>query len=424
MFDYRGRPSRRQLLASIAAISAAPGALSACQTAPDRTLDYALVQALIDSYVDEGKISGAGVAVTTRGAPIRFITAGRIAFAPDAPETTPDSIYRIYSMTKPVTGIAAMQLIERGKLALDQPIADFAPEFASMLVQLNEDTLDARPAREMIRVRHLLTHTSGLSYNIAPGVLAEAYRHAGIIPVGRAGRPEPGDPPMTPTLDEFGRALAQLPLANEPGERWRYSVSLDLLALVIQRASGQTYESFLKDNLFAPLGMHDTDFFVPSDKVSRLTTNYAMTPEGARAVDTPEETNYRNPVGLPCGGAGLVSSTRDYIRFNAMMLNGGALDGVRVLQRETMALASSNLMPAGVFMRPGQGFGAGMSVALGDNAEEGLPIGAYGWSGAAGTNMWVDPAHGAAAVFMTQYMNGASEIRRAVTIAIQTALAR
>jgi CubicO group peptidase (beta-lactamase class C family) len=437
------RISRRRLLAGFAATAA----LGACTNveppvgytrriarppAPPRPRAYPALQALIDRYVGESKVAGIVVAVKKDEAPLQFLNAGKLALDANA-ACGPDSLYRVYSMSKPVAAIAAMQLVERGKLSLDQPIADFIPEFAQMRVVNNADTLESHPARTMITPRHLMTHTSGLVYHFTGDKpINEEYRRLGIMPVGRTRRdfdpndprlaalgamaPQPSDRPLPDTLDAFGARVPQAPLESEPATRWSYSIGLDVLGVVIQRASGMPFERYLAENLFAPLRMGDTAFYAPSDKLDRLTSNYAVASDGSLLViDDRADASFATPSGMPCGGAGLVSSANDYARFAHMLLNGGALDGARVLARETVDQACSNLMPAGVFLegRAGarQGFGAGMSVVLPDFASPTGPAGTVSWGGAAGTIFWVDRASNALVVLMTQYMGGRYPLR-------------
>lgn len=407
--------SRRRLLSSFAASAA----LAACQgrTTSAAPLRYPSAQSVMDSFVAERKVSGAVASISKGGSAEQYLHAGLLAF--DAGPCDPDSIYRIYSMTKPVTGIAAMQLIERGLLRLDQPIADIIPEFAAMRVATNVETMETRPARTQILVRHLLTHTGGLSYNINGNTgMPLVYRQHGITPVGPSRTPvQPGEQALPATLDEFATRLAALPLAAEPGTRWEYSVSLDLMGLIIQRVSGASFAEYLHQNIFDPLGMDSTGFSVPASDASRLTTNYRVAADGGLIVlDDRANSAFVNYAGMPCGGAGLASTTRDYSKFAHMLLNDGALGRVRILRRETAELARSNLAPAGVFMEPGVGFGAAMSVALED--KPGAPRGTFGWAGAAGTLFWVDPANRAYSVMMTQYLFGRYSMRDQFRMAV------
>lgn len=397
--------SRRAALAGLAsfpALACAPGPRA--QRTPRTSFER--VRALIARYADERKVAGLSVAVHA-GGETRFISAGTLALDTELPAAA-DSLYRIYSMTKPITGVAALLCIEDGRLGLDQPVADFVPEFGAVRVLTGEGA-GTRAARTQITPRHLMTHTAGFTYHFFGTPLAQRYLAAGITPDGPT--PILGEDLVPPpaTLDEFGTRLAQMPLDFEPGARWQYAVGLDLLALVIQRASGIPYEEFLATRLFQPLGMSDTNFFTPADKVARLSTNYGVEEQGALiAIDDRNASPFAAP-SMPCGGAGLVSSAADYARFCAMLLGRGALDGVRVAAAETIETAHANLLPDSVDANrwglDGARFGAGMRVVTAASAIDGEePAGAYGWSGAAGTHMWVDPANQAFAVLMTQHM--------------------
>jgi CubicO group peptidase (beta-lactamase class C family) len=357
--------------------------------------------ALIADYVDTRRVAGVSLAIQDGSAPAQFINVGRQAF--DAEAVTEDTIFRIYSMSKPVTGLAAMLLIEDGKLALDQPISDILPAFAEMQVLVGGDLGETRPATEPIRVRHLLTHTAGLSYGInAEGVLPSAYREHGVTPMGGGGRLPPG---AAPTLEVFAERLAALPLSADPGRRMDYSVALDLLGLVLQRVEAKPFSQVLRERLFDPLGMSDTAFHVPAGKLGRLATNYRHTGGRLEVEDSRADSAYAKPPGLPSGGSGLVSTARDYIRLCAMLLNDGELGGVRVMAPQTVRLACSNLAPAGVFTMLGDGFGAGQRVVIPQSVRDGdLPVGAVSWGGAAGTTQWVDRANDFALVLMTQFM--------------------
>lgn len=370
---------------------------------------YPRIQALIDRYVGEGKIAGASAAVKTLNAAPLYLSAGRLALDAEA-QAGADSLYRIYSMTKPVTGIAAMMLIEEGRMTLDQPIGEILPAFRNMRVLTNRETMATRAATNPITIRHLLTHTAGLSYTIInERPLSRLYRQQGLFAAGRAITLEEGDGQPPATLEEFGARLAALPLSYEPGSWWRYSVSLDLLGLVIQHVSGEPFDQFLQRRLFLPLSMRDTAFYVPADKIDRLTTNYVIAEGQLRVLDDRAHSPFATVAGVPYGGAGLVSSARDYARFCEMLLNQGALDGVRVLSRESVRTATSNLLPESIDRvntgLEGADFGAGMGITTEASARAGgPPPGAYTWGGAAGTTMWVDPVNQAYVVAMTQYM--------------------
>jgi CubicO group peptidase (beta-lactamase class C family) len=397
---------RRRLLAALTALAAAPGAARAAEAG------YPSVRAFLEKYRKAGAFSGGVVAIQRRGHAPDFVSVGTLAFENQAP-IDPASLFRVYSMTKPITGAAAMTLVEDGKLKLDQPLSDILPDFKSMSVVVGGDPAKTRPAAGPILIRHLLTHTSGLSYNIDDrSPLAKVYLMNGLAPGGRDTQPLlPGGLPPAKDLDEFGARLAKLPLDFDPGTKWQYSVAADLMGLVIQRVSGKSFWEFLSSRLFEPLQMPDTDFMVPASKVARLTTVYAKTKDGVVASDPGSAASpFARDRDLPSGGGGLVASTRDYARFNAMLLNEGELDGRRVLKAATVRLARSNLMPPGVAFdafSPGKanGFGAFMQVVLpgGQLFPGSEPPGSYGWSGAAGTTMWIDPTNALAVSCMVQF---------------------
>lgn len=357
--------------------------------------------AVASDYVASGRVAGVSLAISRRGQPIRYLEVGRRAF--DGEPVAPDTIFRIYSMSKPVVGLAAMCAVEDGKLELDQPISDILPAFASMQVLVGDDLSRTRPAAGPIRVRHLLTHTAGLSYAINPeGPLPPIYRRMGLTPLGGGGHAAPG---TAPSLEVFGERLATLPLGADPGARMEYSVGLDVMGLILQRLDGKPLPQVLRERLLDPLGMADTDFHVPREKLNRFATNYRRIDGRMEVEDAPADSAYAEPSPMPSGGAGLVSTARDYMRLCAMLLNDGELDGVRVMAPWAVALACSNLAPAGVRTLLGDGFGAGMRVVLPDSVRDGdLPVGAVSWGGAAGCTQWVDRANGFALVLMTQFM--------------------
>jgi CubicO group peptidase (beta-lactamase class C family) len=368
-----------------------------------------------------------------------MVSEGTLAFDSDA-QMGPTSLFRVYSMTKPIIGVATMMLIEQGKLRLDQPLSDILPAFARMSVIEGGDVTRTRPAASQILIRHLITHTSGLSYHINNSPMAPVYRANGLKPGDRSKTARPGELPPPRNLVEFGARLAKLPLEFDPGTRWQYSFGADLMGLVIQTVSGMPLWDFLHTRIFEPLRMPDTDFMVPPGKVGRLTTVYTKTSKAPGAVVASSDGDLKpfaslkaiplippfpTPAGLidsddrksspfardrdlPSGGGGLVSTARDYIRFCDMLLNEGTSDGRRILKPETVRIARSNLMPPGpVFGMLGKpnGFGALMQVVLpGGELPGAEPAGSYGWSGAAGTSMWIDPVNEIAAVLMVQFM--------------------
>ena len=374
-------------------------------------------QALFDSYVESGRAPGVVAAVGLGGQPTHFISAGRAGYGPDEALVGPDTLWRIYSMTKPVTGMATMILIEQGKIGLDQPLYEIFPEFRSMRVAIEpEASLESRPAARPITIRHLLTHTAGLGYDFhLQGALRDEYRRLGVLPYAFDAASDADARKARPTsLQAFAARVAALPLVSDPGTEWRYSPALDVLGAVIERVSGVGFESFLQRHFFAPLGMTSTWFAAPRSEAARLVTNYRFVDDKPEVADPAANSLFLETPSFPYGGGGLVSSGRDYDRFLHMLQNGGELDGVRVMQRQTAQLGMSNLLPAGVaFTGVGgdtggaaaapMGFGAGGSLVFADPPGD-RGAGAYGWGGAAGTIASVDAAKDVRLTLMVNYM--------------------
>ena len=363
-----------------------------------------VLQALLDSYVSAKKLAGAVVAVSTGGQPLTCVSAGRLAFDVDLPFDE-RSLCRVYSMTKPITGIAAMMLIEAGKLRLDQPVGDILPELRTLRVAIDPArSLDSRPATQTMTMRHLLTHTAGLGYwtpVTATDPISVAYRERGVTPGNYgAGLKRPGFGPQAVGLDDMVKRLGELPLEREPGTAWRYSIGLDVMGCVIERASGKALDVFFRERLFEPLKMTSSSFQVAAADASRLTTNYAIRDTGLVPADRRESSAWLKPPTLLAGGAGVVSTASDYARFSGMLLGDGELDGVRVLKADTARLAKSNLLPPNVDYEDG-GFGAGMRSASGKTEQ---PAGSVSWAGAAGTFWRADPARRGTLILMTQHM--------------------
>lgn len=341
-----------------------------------------------------------------------------------------DAIFRIYSMSKPITAVALMMLYEEGRFFLNDPVAKYIPELANLQVaRSTADGADTRIVSDGTRsmtigdgdqdltgqtrkasrqptIRDLLTHTAGFTYGVFGNTeVDQQYREAGILI-------------STPDLEDFVTRLGQIPLQYDPGTRWHYSVSVDIQGRLVEVLSGMRFGEFLQTRLFEPLDMNDTSFVVPADKMDRLAQLY--TPEGtAEGADgfrsmgrgplvvAPDSTSegFMEGATFESGGGGLVSTARDYLRFSQMMLNGGELDGVRILSPKTVELMTTNHLgdiQMG-FGQSGVGFGLGFAVALdqGEIGEIGSP-GEYNWGGAAGTRFWIDPEENLIGVFMVQ----------------------
>ena len=387
---------------------------------PLPTLTHPLphVQALFDSYVAQGKMPGIVGGFGVGDLPTVFVSAGRISDDPGAPAANPDSLWRVYSMTKPITAMAAMLLIQDGKLKLDEPLSDVIPAFRHMRVLTDpEHSLATRPAKSQITIRELMTHTAGLGYSIVnTGPIKKLYEDDGIVPGAVNRQTEVALRRVRPrTLAAFADKVATLPLIADPGTKWSYSIGLDVLARVVEIASGMPFDKFVQTRLFDPLKMNSSYWQVPADQAGRLATDYAFIGDKRTPLDPGATSVFLDAPSFPYGGAGLVMSARDYDRFLHMLQDNGTLDGVEVMKPETVALATSNLLPKGVTFggvggttggtqaSAAMGFGAGGSVTLADDPH-GAGKGTYGWGGAAGTAAWVDREHHARGVIMVNYM--------------------
>jgi CubicO group peptidase (beta-lactamase class C family) len=366
---------------------------------------YPSIRAGIDALVASGKYPNVFVAIG-RGmkAPDILINAGTA----DKRTLDMDTLWRVYSMTKPITGMAAMMLVGDGKIKLDQPIADFLPEFQNMQVLKDAvNSMDSVPTKTQITLRHLLTHTAGFGYTIVTkGPLKKAYLDNGITPAVISKMRIPGLEVGAPTPDiaTFSKRLAALPLIAEPGTKWSYSVSMDLLGHLIGVISGMEFDTFLKQRMFGPLGMNSTFFQVPKSEAARLVTNFGALGTTLLPIDPGPGSIYLDKPAFAFGGSGLVTSTRDYDQFLKMLLGDGRHNGKRIMSAKMVALGTSNLLPAGVQYQGGAaGYGAGGRAGLGDNAGE------YGWGGAAGTVGAVQRRLKFRGIGMTQVMSPDNE---------------
>jgi CubicO group peptidase (beta-lactamase class C family) len=339
------------------------------------------------------------------GATVLIVRNGKIAFYEsfgwlDAATKTPmpkNAIFRIYSMSKPITSVAAMILVEQGKLFLSDPVQKYIPAFAEMKVAVQKPdapNVDLVPAVRPITVQDLMRHTSGLTYGFLPGTpVAKMYRDANLFGA-------------EVTNADFADAVAKLPLAVQPGSSWNYSHSTDVLGRVVEVASGKSLYQFEKENILDPLGMGDTGFSVPSSKQNLIAEPL---PTDNKVVGTSPVSNPRLPATWEAGGQGMVSTAFDYAKFLQMLQNGGALDGHRILSPATVAFMTSDHLgqigPGPTAYIPGAGYGFGIGFAVrrqdGVAANEGS-AGDYYWLGAAGTAFWNDPKQHLSVVFMTQ----------------------
>ena len=409
MFDYSATATRRDALrlGGMAGLGASLAALlppSLAHATPNDAMRN--VSAFIEKWVGPGKFPGLVCSLGLPGQPTQYALRGAEGFS-DADPLTPDSLFRIYSMTKPITGMAAMMLVEEGKLGLDQPLADLLPKFAKMRVQMTPDgsITELRPAKNPITIRQLMTHTAGLGYTIIQkGPIKKAYEDAGLVAgqVSRVAIPGLERGAAMPSLTTFADRLAEMPLVYEPGTTWSYSVGLDLLGRVIEVASGLQFDQFLAKRMFEPLGMASTWFQVPRGQAKRLTTNYGAFGPNLFPIDKGEDSIFLDKPSFPFGGSGLVSSPRDYDRFLTMLAGYGRLGSTRVMSELAVRVGTGDLLPDGVagpaMMGPASQFGAGGRVGLGP--ERGI----FGWAGAAGTVGTVDMRHGVRSSIFVQFM--------------------
>jgi CubicO group peptidase (beta-lactamase class C family) len=380
-----------------------------------------------EHYVRTGKLAGALALVARHGQIAALTCTGTADIASGAP-LRPDTIFRIFSMTKPLTSVALMTLYEEGRFQLDDPVSRFVPEFAELRVWEDGTPLAYRttfPEREMT-VRDLLTHTSGLTYGFMGRHPVDAlYRKKGVERSGPLA-PQEGEPARD--VAEMVAKLSRLPLQFSPGSRWNYSVATDVCGHLVELISGQPLDRFFAERIFEPLGMVDTGFSVTGEQAERLAACYALTPKQPLLDVDPAgaSSSYATHPSFLSGGGGLVSTAADYLRFCHMLLNGGELDGARVLGRKTVEYMTLNHLPTGgdlasmgqrVFSETtyeGIGFGLGFAVML-DPARAAVvgSVGEYAWGGAASTMFWVDPREELVGMLLTQLIpSSAYPLRR------------
>ena len=356
------------------------------------------IGAVMQRYVDEGKLAGMVTLVARRGAVAHFEKCGFQDIQTGTPMEL-DTIFRIYSMTKPIACVALMMLYEHGLFHLNDPVTGFLPEFAKVEV-LKEGGVLEEPHRA-ITIHDLLTHTAGFSYGDYPNTGApvdELYDQANLF-----------DSQIS--LQEMVRRIAALPLAHQPGRAWRYSVATDVVGRLVEVVSGVSLDEFMQREIFEPLGMHDTGYSIAPEKAGRFATLYGKTEKGdLEVLDTAVGGEYSDPK-LFAGGHGLISTASDYLRFAQLLLNGGELDGVRLLGRKTIDLMTTNHVPAALLPLetgepwPGFGYGLGFGVLM-DLAQSGVmgSVGNFRWSGWANTHFWVDPREQLIGILMLQYI--------------------
>ncbi|MFM1988154.1 MAG: hypothetical protein RJA99_1111 [Pseudomonadota bacterium] len=426
--DRAARPAapRRAALAALA-LAAAVGACASlpggdAQSVSTQHLDAFMRRVETDSKA--GRLPGA-VLLVARDGRIQYANAVGVQDPATGRPMARDTIFRIYSMTKPIVSLATMILVEDGRIRLGDPVSRFVPELKGMQVAVEKPGTDGKPAiverttppREMT-VQDLLRHTSGLTYGVfGRSAVKDEYVKAQVTP---------GSTQLPFDLTGMAERLGRLPLSYAPGSTWEYSISTDVLGLVVERASGQKLDAFLQQRILGPLKMTDTAFWVPPEKQARIAEAFPIDPDSKAKVDL---LDVRRPPVLLSGGGGMVSTADDYLRFTQMLLNGGTLDGVRIVSRKSIEYMSSDHLgtvrgPA-YLPGPGYGFGLGFAVrtANGESTNYGS-AGEYNWGGYAGTAFWVDPRERLVAVWMMQGPMQSGQYRPLLRNAVYTSLDR
>ncbi len=378
--------------------------LSACQNNSASlisSIDPNKIGRVIEAEIEAGEIPGGIVLIAdSDGAEIK-VARGYARVEREAP-IDDDTIFRFYSMTKPITCTAILTLFDEGLIALDDPIADYIPEMGSMKVVSGDGLM---PAKKPITIRHLMTHTSGFAYAQLPGPVQDYYVDAGVFAVENR---------LSETLEQHISRLAEMPLVDEPGTVWNYGESMGVLGRLVEVVSGQTFGEYLQAKIFDPLGMSDTGFYAPAGKADHLADLYHLSAERVMTNITGDEhygSSYSQKPALEYGGAGLVGTPEDYKRFAMMLLNRGTLDGHRILSEDSVSMMTSNQLPPSMGEAPLASVGRGKGTGFGfcglvttAPREDGSPspAGEYGWGGWASTDFWIDPAHQLAGLVFTQ----------------------
>ena len=354
------------------------------------------VAADIQARIDANKLSGAVVMIAQDGE-IQMTQSLGYQNVEDQVPMRDDTIFRIFSMTKPITGTALMMLYDEGKFTLDDAVEKHLPELAGMEVfisQNDDGSWVTEPADQPMTVRELMSHTGGLLYTppLSQGPIANAYFQAGIMNLPNY------------TLAESIPALGNIPLDYQPGTQWVYSISVDVQGYLVEKLSGKTFDVFLQERLFDPLSMVDTGFYVKSDNASRLSRQYNPSQNGT--LTRTDNGSFLNPPKFLSGGAGLTSTAADYMKFAQMHLNGGELNGNRLLSEEAVQLMRSNQLPDAVpnigQLYPGNVFGLDFAVVNDSAAHQGAPVGTHWWWGIAGSWFWIDPVENVVFIGMIQ----------------------
>lgn len=389
LFNYTFRRLLAVLVVSVSAFVSVPGIADIEQARLDAIAND------LQARIDEGRLSGV-VAMVAQDGELQMHRSFGFQNVEDQLPMRNDTIFRIFSMTKPVTGTALMMLYDEGKFQLDDPVEKYLPDLTGMevFVSLNEDgSFVTEPADHPMTIRELMSHTGGLLYTppLSQGPVAEAYAKAGIMNL------------PSYTLAETIPALGDIPLGYQPGSQWVYSISVDVQGYLVEVLSGLTFDEFLKQRIFDPLGMVDTGFYVVEDKAERLARQYVPTENGLRRTDNG---SFLQPPKFLSGGGGLTSTAADYMKFAQMHLNGGELNGTRILSEEAVQIMRTNHLPESVQnigqLYPGNVFGVDFAIVDQPELFNGAPKGTHWWWGIAGSWFWIDPVENIVFVGMIQ----------------------
>ena len=355
------------------------------------------IDTVMKEHVDSGRIAGVTTLVARDGELVHFETVGKLNLD-SGEDLKPDSLFRIASMTKPIVTTAAMILLEDGSIRLQEPVAKYLPAFEDVKVLVDDELV---PAKRNFTIQQLMSHTAGFTYGFFDDTkVDQMYLKEGIF--------------SSSNLNEFIESLAAMPLRYQPGTEWVYSVSVDVLGALIEVVSGQPLDEYLDQRIFTPLGMDDTFFEIPMDKMHRLGTTHSLNDDGELVVDQRPDDGRYTDVTMLWGGGGLVSTAEDYLRYAQMMLNGGELDGVRIVSKKTVELMTTDQLTRSIREKNGGedqfpenwGFGLGFGLSVGQPLNRLGSVGEFSWAGADGTLFWIDPAEGLVAISLLQQEYG------------------
>jgi CubicO group peptidase (beta-lactamase class C family) len=390
------------LFLSIANVSAGDFKIAKPEQVGMSSERLARMDKFMQEQIDNKKTGGIIVLVARKGKIVHHKAFG-YADIESGKKLTTDNLFRLYSMTKPVTSVALLTLYEQGKFQLNDPLELYIPDFKDVMVFAGVDDngkMILEKAKRKITIHDVFRHTAGFGYGFGPDLVSKSYQESGM------------DFQKMDSLQELVDKLAKQPLLYHPGEKWVYSVAHDVQAYLVEYFSGMSFDKYCIENIFRPLGMKDAVFGIPKEYVSRYTTNYGPDKDGKGIVpiDKPETSNYARFTEYPFGGLSLSSTTMDYFKFSQMLLNGGELNGIRILGKKTVELMRANHLPEAIpsiSSGSGTGYGLGVSSLINPAAAGNLSsVGNFGWGGAATTQVLIDPVEDLVLLFFTQYMPG------------------